>query len=328
MTAKCPRRVPLGLAIIFILGAMSLKEAKSAKILSVSVFSTKSHKITYEKILIELANRGHQVTYVGPLPSGKNITNLREVLAFSPEELENEQIMPNIFELRASPIFRLLKGLVNPFLLFGNSQEKLCRKFYHGPIVKELLNEKFDLVFLTPMFNECLLGLVHKLNTTSVFFTATQVLPWLSGDLGTPSCLSFVPLLSFPFSDRMIFVERLQNFVSTIYYELTLRFYYYPKLERIYRELIDPTLPSASEIVKNVSLILANSHISLDRPRPHMPDIIEVGGLHMTPAKPLPKVNNALVCFATRMFFFNCRIILGILYRNWKNFSPAPESMV
>jgi len=39
-------------------------------------------------------------------------------------------------------------------------------------------------------------------------------------------------------------------------------------------------------------LILNNAHFSLTYPRPGMPQIIDVAGMHCKPGKPLPKVRS------------------------------------
>lgn len=47
-------------------------------------------------------------------------------------------------------------------------------------------------------------------------------------------------------------------------------------------------VPSIDELHRNVSITFVNSHRSLAAPRPTLPSIIEIGGSHVKPAKPLP----------------------------------------
>lgn len=47
-------------------------------------------------------------------------------------------------------------------------------------------------------------------------------------------------------------------------------------------------VPSIDDLNKNVSIVFVNSHRSLAPPRPSMPNIIEIGGSHIKPAKALP----------------------------------------
>jgi glucuronosyltransferase len=41
--------------------------------------------------------------------------------------------------------------------------------------------------------------------------------------------------------------------------------------------------------LKNASLVLSNSHFTLNYPRPLLPEVIDVGGMHCRPSKPLPQ---------------------------------------
>lgn len=46
-------------------------------------------------------------------------------------------------------------------------------------------------------------------------------------------------------------------------------------------------LPSVEELYRNISMIFTNTHRSTSKPRPQMPGIINVGGAHIKPPKPL-----------------------------------------
>jgi glucuronosyltransferase len=88
----------------------------------------------------------------------------------------------------------------------------------------------------------------------------------------------------------MNFKERMWNFLKTCIDSAIVNWYYYPSMEKVYRTALnDPTIPPIKEILKNTSLIMTNSHITYQRPRPYLPDIIEVGGMHLVPSKPVPK---------------------------------------
>ena len=279
-------------SLLFVAGVFFPQEVESAKILSISFFSTKSHKITYEKLILALAQRGHEVTYIGPYLSGKNVTNLKEIQALDLKTLDKHfNSNGNPYEIRMNIKSELLSVLFNPFLFVGNMMETVCRESFALPIIAEIMKEKYDLIFFSPFFNECLYGLLYKLNTTVVLFQPVSTLSWVAGNLGTPSPPSFTPSVFTGFTDQMTYPERVMNFITISMNWVVMQFYYYPKMESVYREYFnDPTIPSIEEIQKNVSIVLANSHVSITRPKSLMPDIIDVGGLHMEPAKPLPKV--------------------------------------
>lgn len=63
-------------------------------------------------------------------------------------------------------------------------------------------------------------------------------------------------------------------------------------------------VPDSYMLMKKISLLFVNSHFSFDLPRPWMPNLIEIGGIHVTDPQPLPKV---------RYFFlvFNLNLIIS-----------------
>ena len=271
--------VVLGLILISL-----VQPGKSAKILSVVFFSSKSHKITYDLLLRELANRGHEVTVLSPVPSKSNRTNPREILT-----LDIDAFMatgPDMYDLK-------MKGeTMNPFTMIDTFSD-LCRKSYALPQVQELLKEKFDLVLHEPFMNECMAGYLYKLNTSLILLSPFTVSSDLIRLLGGPAPPSFVPNLFSSFESKMNFYERLLNFITEIIFTGTQRYYFIPKMEALYREqLNDSTIPGHQEILQNASFILSNSHFSLGGARAFMPDIVEVGGMHLRQPKALPKVNN------------------------------------
>jgi glucuronosyltransferase len=123
-----------------------------------------------------------------------------------------------------------------------------------------------------------------------MFIFAVPVMPWVAGAFGNPSLPSHNPLLHFyAYSDEMSFLERAHNFLGLIYYNYVRNYRYNPAMEAVYKEYF-PSAPSVRDIERNASLVLSNSHASLNYPRPLLPDIVETGGMHCRAAKPLPKV--------------------------------------
>lgn len=57
------------------------------------------------------------------------------------------------------------------------------------------------------------------------------------------------------------------------------------------KDFFGSDLPDIRVLAKNISLLLVNSHFSINQARPMVPNVIEVGGLHVTEEAPLSKVN-------------------------------------
>lgn len=274
---------------IFILlsTALLLDAVGAAKILSVTFMSSKSHKLTYMPLLEELGKRGHNITILTPIQPKKQMKNVKEILTLDWEELQKKFIEENKFD-----IFEIKKSgkTMNPFLML-EWFEDLCKNSYDLPQVKDILKEEFDLIFFQPMFNDCVLGLLYRLKAPIVLFSPVGVAGFLAEKVGSHFPPSFHPNLFLAYREDMTFYQRMVNFGFNVIFEGILKFYYEPAMEAIYREKLGQDIPSVSQILSdNTALILSNGHFSLHRPKPYYPDIIDVGGLHSRPGKPLPKV--------------------------------------
>src|SRR5436190_1732864 len=85
--------------LVILLPGCLIGETTGAKILSISFMSSKSHKIVYEPLLLELAQRGHEVTIVSPIKSDKKMKNLRLIEAIDLDSLGKEaNLLSNLFE--------------------------------------------------------------------------------------------------------------------------------------------------------------------------------------------------------------------------------------
>lgn len=93
----------------------------------------------------------------------------------------------------------------------------------------------------------------------------------------------------------MTFLERLHNTAMSIFTRAGGELYVLNSAQ----ETMDKYLtypgwedrPSLRAMIKNISLVLINSHFSLSYPYPLPPHVKEIGGINMNPVKPLPKVN-------------------------------------
>lgn len=121
-----------------------------SRILFLSFFSGKSHRLTYLPLIQELARRGHHVTVLTPLLSSNATTttpknNIREI-----QTLDSYTEFFSKFD----PIkIKETNDMMNPFRMI-DLFEKICRKSYKLPEIMGLLNEKFDLISMQPQVNE------------------------------------------------------------------------------------------------------------------------------------------------------------------------------
>jgi glucuronosyltransferase len=183
--------------------------------------------------------------------------------------------------------------------------ENACNAVFDSKQFQDTLkNGKFDLVVVDIMLNYCMLGVIPHFKAPSIYLTTMAATTNTVEPLGTRLPPSFVPSTFLDLTDRMNFFERLLNFSFNIFMEIMGRMFFLPRFEKIFQSKlgIDTKI---NEIDKNVSLVLVNSHFTLTYPRPYLPDVVEVGGMHAKPAKTLPKVFEKIFTFKNKSLFLS-----------------------
>jgi hypothetical protein len=152
-------------------------------------------------------------------------------------------------------------------------------------------NIHFDLLIIEAFFNECFLGFVHKFKAPLIHLCTFGGTHWIGDWVGNPNPYAYVPDPFLEYSDKMNFWERTINTIVGTGWKLGRRYYYLPGQDTIMRRHFnDADLPSVAEIEYSTSLVLLNSHFSLSYPRPLMPNMVQVGGLHVKPPNKVPQV--------------------------------------
>lgn len=171
-----------------------------------------------------------------------------------------------------------------------------CEEELRSAGAQQLLNysstKMFDLIITEAGWGECFFGFIHKFGSPPVIATAgTGILPWIGLTNGNPENPSYMPNYLLPYTSHMTFSERIFNFVVHIITTSLYQYSYIPKQEAIARKYFKEDLPSFMDLWNNFSIILVNTLVGLDDPRPLLPSVIPIGGMHFDEQPdPLPKV--------------------------------------
>ncbi|XP_049946280.1 UDP-glycosyltransferase UGT5-like [Schistocerca serialis cubense] len=233
-----------------------------------------------ETFLRALERRGHHVTAVTTFPSSRVDGNWTEILI--PHPITGDF---NTFEMLVSDFVGTLK-------LFSDVAVIMCHSFLGDENVQNLYRsgKKFDVVVLEPFPAECLLAFAHRFGAPVVALSTFVGTDWIADMVGNPTPYSYVPNAFLQLTTRMNFLERVQNTLAGIIPSIVRQLYYLPKLDEIVRMYLNDTeLPKLSEIEKQISLLLINYHFTHGCPRPLVPNMVEVGGLHIKTPKALPE---------------------------------------
>jgi len=152
----------------------------------------------------------------------------------------------------------------------------------------------FDLVIIESFFQECTVALGHKYRAPVI--SIVPVTPWVSVSRWTanPSDFSYIKDFMLDGGKSMTFWERFTNSYIGFYCLFVELITYLPKLENIMDTYFQypgfENRPTMSEMLKNISLSLIDSDVTLFSPRPYIPSFIEVPGIHFRPKKQMDEV--------------------------------------
>ncbi|KAF5280027.1 hypothetical protein FQA39_LY05408 [Lamprigera yunnana] len=250
-------------------------------ILAVFPHNGKSHFYFFQPLLKGLAKYGHNVTVLSHFPQINVSRNYRDVSLMNPKLFHSTALELDMNDLSDfSKIINLL-----------HAGQKMCESGLTAPSVTEFLKENnyFDLVLVEYFVSSCYLGFAHKYKAPVIGLSSTIMLPWQSEDMGNPSNPAYVPCISVSASDKMSFLQKVESTVKSIGVSYIYRRYISNNNQPIAEKVFGKDLPSVLDISKNTSLLFLNTYISTSRPKPLVPGIIEIGGIHIQDLQKLPK---------------------------------------
>lgn len=257
--------------------------AGSYSILGIFPLAAKSHHIVFDSLMVELVNRGHNVTVYNTFAKNHSLPNYREI------DISRCFPMPSIFVIQD-----LTSKAKNNFwdsdMVFqlNPSYEEITNC---EPLMK-LVNstDRFD-ILITELFNtEFFISFGHKFGIPSIVFHANSPNIFHCERIGLPYNPSYIPNLYSGYSPAMGFVERLHNSLYYWYSSFAFHWYSRRKYDAIGRKIFGSDLPKLRDLATNTSLMFSYMHFSLNHARPLTPNVIEVGGLNIKADKPLPQV--------------------------------------
>ncbi|XP_068831433.1 UDP-glucuronosyltransferase 2C1-like isoform X2 [Capricornis sumatraensis] len=286
-----------GCCILFVLQLCLLHSGRMGKVLVWPVDF--SHWINLQVILEELHLRGHDITVLVPsqnlLIDHTKIPYHVEILQLSVTEetfMEefNTMLYEEIFELPKLSWWEMqikLANLVRQFLL---TSKRVCDSaITNKELLSRLQAAKFDICIADPL-SFCGELVAELLNIPFIYtfrFFYGNAIERLCAGLPMPS--SYVPGVTSRLTDKMTFIQRLENWLLYTVSDIIYSYYVFPEWDEYYSKVLGkPT--TLCEIMGKADMWLFRSYWDFEFPQPYLPNTEFVGGLHCKPAKPLPKV--------------------------------------
>lgn len=253
--------------------------SNAARILYVAPVAAISHYQMLEPLMLRLAELGHEVTVLSHYPQQKKVANYTDVSlrgVVDPYELD-------------FVAWSLIDDVLDSFRFGADG----CERVVSSSVVQDFIksDRKFDLIFLEAFDSDCYLGFVKRFRAPFILYSAMVLPVWESDWIYNPIESSYVPDCICRTRTEMGFFDRIQNVLCQFglrmaYWHLNVR----PSVD-IVNKHFRTDVTTLEDIKKNVSMMFVNSFFGLHGARPFMPNIIELGGIHMKPNKPLPPVS-------------------------------------
>jgi glucuronosyltransferase len=262
-----------------------------ARFLVIIPTAVKSHFVMLEPYIKSLAARGHEMVVVSYYPQKQSVSNYTDITL---------DASLNRYRLGSGTAIEQILSLKNPILnvrALANYGLYTCETLLNDKSVKELMksDEKFDVVVNDLFHTDCFLPFAYKFKAVSIGVSTSVLMPWANHRLGNPDNPSYIPNLFTPLSGQMNFLERTVNALTTVLYKAMFHFLSDSPTQKLVHQYFGQDIPDLAELAKNMSLILVNSHFSLNSPRPLVPGVVEIGGIHIVKPKPLPQVRQVMI---------------------------------
>ncbi|XP_020817880.1 UDP-glucuronosyltransferase [Drosophila serrata] len=262
---------------VFMLACLLPGYLEAARILALFPIPSPSHYFFGLPYLKRLASLGHEITSVNPFPLKEPVANIHDVPVL--EVFEN-------FE-------EILKPTPKPRSHWNDND--FINEYTHNltktvlsndGVLREILNKEktqFDLVIADLWRLDALYGLAATFEAP-IIGLAPYGTDWkIDGLVGNISPISYIQSPSSNLYDLDTFRGRLAHFLERSIAWINWSWRHRGKQEALYRKHFPKIADklSLSEISRNYALVFVNQHFTLGPPRPYVPNMIEVGGLHI-----------------------------------------------
>ncbi|XP_039492981.1 UDP-glycosyltransferase UGT5 isoform X1 [Drosophila santomea] len=252
---------------------------EGARILAVFPLPSPSHYFFALPYLKSLASLGHEITSVSPYPQREPFKNIHDIPV--PEVFEN---FNEILKIASTPRSTWQSSdFINEYVL------NLTRTVLNNEGVRRSIlgpqKPHFDLVVMDVWRFDVLMGLAAYFDAPIIGLGSYGTDYKIDELMGNISPMSYLQSPSSRFYDLEAYGQRLSYLVERTVMYINYKWRHVRKQEALYKEYF-PSIAEGkplSKISRNFSLVLLNQHFTLGPPRPYVPNMIEVGGLHVNP---------------------------------------------
>ncbi|EFX68357.1 putative UDP-glucuronosyltransferase [Daphnia pulex] len=280
--------LPARLSVFFVLIGL----ASCHNILVFMPFGSHSHKATLIPLIQGLLERNHSVTFITNQESTdlryhKMMYNLDEVVVpnLNYSMLDPESAEQNFFEIAAKQSIRSQLKIFSH--LSGQVNRVLDQTYSDAGVQSVLRHGQFDLLLLSQVVSYAGYPMAWHFQCPFILSSPNVLMTDSAYLLGDSEHTEYVPFFLMALTDQMNLVQRVINTVVTHLLNFYQDMFVFPRLQPAIEKYF-PGAPSLIEMKANITAAFANTHPAFSYPRAYPPGVVELGGIHCRPAKPLP----------------------------------------
>ncbi|GAB6023512.1 hypothetical protein CHUAL_008289 [Chamberlinius hualienensis] len=258
--------------VILCTTSMNCLKEKYNILMLTSPIGDRGHSIFIEAIAKQLAQRGHQVTHrcIGKFEDVKGIRHH----AFQSHYVEN-----------VNDIGTHLKAI--DILVNDTYQDPILVDIVRQPLNPTTNRPKYDVVVVDELLGDIYLPLAHHMGVPNVLLAISlnqlSAVMWL---LNVPLPWAYYNPLGYP--EPMNLYQRTMSVLSNLETIFWLNVFRYPMIGAEIGKIM-PKTPAISQLIRNCSFIMVNTHPPVQERLPTMPYKTEIACPQCAPSKSLPK---------------------------------------
>ncbi|KPU80574.1 uncharacterized protein Dana_GF27075 [Drosophila ananassae] len=256
---------------------------QAADILGIFPYCQPSPFQVVRPYLIALRNRGHKITVITPMEMLDEIEGIEQIEV----PMLNRRIQDVVdFDLFDDFFINKWSESLMASTIYRNMSLAILQDFS----VQRMLSDKnvrFDMVILEPSHMDAIYGFAEFYNATLMGFSSVYT-DWYTEFLAGNSAPSvYDPISPIGYSLDNSLMSMFCNWVYITEEILLDRLIYRPSQLSIFKEVFGYSAKKLDDLRSSFSVILINNHFSMGRVRANVPNVIEVGGIHLIePPKP------------------------------------------
>lgn len=255
---------------------------ESERILALAPIAAQSHWNFMKGILRALTDRGHHVTVFTSFPE-----NSRE--NYTVVDMSKE--LPTYLRLGVDDAKKQFGGSSHLIRSVSQWSRNSFQSIYDSDVMRKIRaapTPGFDVVFVEIMASECVSYLSVELNVPLVYVSPPPLLSYVDrsviGHHPNPAAVSdTISAYSIP----RTFVQRFVNTLSLMYTYGLVQYYNTWNVNEADKRPFDRAVPAKP------SIVFSNGHLTIDTARPLPPNVIQIGGIHLSAPRKIPKVSDS-----------------------------------